>query len=527
MYRVFEVRVEKEDVLDKQKHLFYVAKNLRIEASQIESLTISKRSVDARKKNDIHYVFNFDARIKKGTQINPKCKIEKIEKKQKIQKNVRSKKHVVVVGSGPAGLFSALTLAKAGVNVTLLERGKSAIERAKDVKNLLEKGVFNSKSNIQFGEGGAGTFSDGKLNTGIKSDFIKEVLETFHENGAPEEILFDAKPHIGTDKLIQVVVNMRKQIENLGGKVLFESLFLDFEKENNKIVVSFERSGKIQKIVCDDVIFAFGYSARDTITHLYEKGLNFSQKPFSVGYRIEHLQSMINKSQFGEEQSKFLPPADYKLVCHLGNGRTVYTFCMCPGGVVVPAQSEEGQLCTNGMSFHAREGENANSAVLVSVDQSDYASDHPLAGMFYQIELEKRAYEKGQGKYVVSTFRDFKNQKKCEKLGKVVPTIGVNGKLGNCFELLPKELALCIVQGIKEFGKKIHGFDQDDAVLTGIETRSSAPFMIERYENLETNIQNIYAVGEGAGRAGGIVSSAVDGIKIANAIIDKYIEEEK
>lgn len=524
-YRIFEVPVEKEDAFDTSKHAFYVAKSLQIKVSDILDFSISKRSIDARKKSHIHFRFNFDVELKKSAKISPMCKIQELEEKVIERKTISKPKGTVVVGSGPSGLFSALTLALAGEKVVLLERGKPVEEREKDVENLLEKGIFNPESNIQFGEGGAGTFSDGKLNTGTKSEHIETVLKVFKENGATEDILFDSKPHIGTDVLKKVVVSMRKQLESLGVKVLFEAKFVDFEKTKNGLKVFFEKNGKVFEEDCKNLVLALGYSARETFLKLFEKGLNFKQKPFSVGFRIEHKQSDINLSQFGVESDRFLPPADYKLFHHLKNGRTVYTFCMCPGGVVVPAHSENGQLCTNGMSFHSRNGENANSAVLVSVSEADYESPHPLAGMFFQQKLERDAFEKGNGKYVFSTFKAFKNGEKCKKLGKVSPTIGINGKLGNCRELLPKNLSDSICEGIVEFGKKLRGFDMDDAVLTGIETRSSAPFMIERRENRMTNFDNIYAVGEGAGMSGGIVSSAVDGILTANKIIDEYGSE--
>lgn len=525
-YRIFEVVVEKEDAFDKKKHLFYASESLGVKSSDIFELTISRRSIDARKKNHIVYKFNFDVVLKDGIKVRPKCRFQEIETKEHIFEKIQNPGITVVVGSGPSGLFSALWLAKAGEKVFLLERGKQIEEREKDVENLLKNGVFNKNSNIQFGEGGAGTFSDGKLNTGINSPQIKDVLQTFVDNGAPQEILYDAKPHIGTDVLKKVIVSMRKQLQKLGVSVLFESKFVDLKNKGNKIIATYETGNQTKVIECDNLVLALGYSARETFLHLFEIGLKFCQKPFSVGYRIEHKQSAINKAQYGVESDKFLPPADYKMFEHLGNGRTVYTFCMCPGGVVVPAQSEEGCICTNGMSYHSRNGENANSAILVSVSEKDYESSHPLAGMFFQQKLEQIAFEKGGGKCVVSTFEDFMNKRSCKKIGKVVPSIGVNGELGNCYELLPESLANSVIEGIKAFGKRIKGFDDPQAVLTGIETRSSAPFMIERTENKMTNIENVYAIGEGAGRAGGIVSSAVDGIVIANSIIQKYKDKE-
>lgn len=525
-YRLFEIPIEKECVFDLSNHIFCASQFLGVKPFDIVDLKISRRSIDARKKSHIIYKFNFDVEVKEGVKIFPKCKVQEIIQEHNCAEKITKPNGTVVVGSGPSGLFSALWLAKAGEKVVLLERGKCIEEREKDVQNLIQNGVFNKDSNIQFGEGGAGTFSDGKLNTGTNNAFIKDVLKTFVDNGAPDDILFDSKPHIGTDILKKVIVSMRKQLESLGVKVLFESKFIDFERVGDRIVVKYVSAGKNYIIKCQNLVLALGYSARGTFLTLYKKGIEFKQKPFSVGYRIEHKQAMVNLAQYGKTADKYLPPADYKLFHHLENGRTVYTFCMCPGGVVVPAKSEENGICTNGMSYHSRSGENANSAVLVSVTEADYESSHPLAGMFYQQKLEQNAFNLGKGKYVYSTFSAFEKAKKCEKIGQVKPTIGINGVVGNCYELLPKELADSIILGIKEFGKKLKGFDDKDALLTGIETRSSAPFMIERNSNKMTNLKNIYAVGEGAGRAGGIVSSAVDGIVIAKSIIEKYKEIE-
>lgn len=524
MLRIYEVKIDKEFVYDKAKHLDAIAAFLGVKKENIVSYKTSRRSIDARKKPKIFYNFNFDVMLKENVKINPSGKVAELNKEQEENKKViSSEKHAVIVGFGPSGIFGALTLLEAGVKVTILERGKRIDERQKDVDMLLKNGVLNPESNIQFGEGGAGTFSDGKLNTGIGSPLVKKVLAEFYKAGAGEDILYDAKPHIGTDKLREVIVFLRERLISLGAKIHFESKFTRFEYINGRYKVYFEKSGKEDCVLADDVIFAVGYSARDTIRYLNAQGVMFKQKPFSVGYRIEHLQKDINFAQYGVYEDKFLPPADYKLFCHLPNGRTVYTFCMCPGGVVVPASSEHGGLTTNGMSYHAREGKNANSAVLVSVDERDYNNPNdPLAGMTYQEKLEKRAFEMGGGKFLYSTFEAFKNEEECKILGNVKPTISVNGKLGNCFKLLDKELALSIKYGIEEFGRKLKGFDSPEAVLTGIETRSSAPFMAGRDTNNMTNLANIYMVGEGAGRAGGIVSSAVDGIIIARSIINKY-----
>lgn len=527
MYRVNEVNVSLEE--DSAKDFLSVLScRFNVEKSKINSYKIKKRSLDARKKSNIHYTYNFDVEFDKSVEqkIAGKFNLSKTKINKTEPVILTKERKVVVVGSGPAGLFSALELVKSNIKVILLERGESIDARVKTVNDLLKAGKLNCESNIQFGEGGAGTFSDGKLNTGINSPLVNDVLETFYLCGADENVLYDSKPHIGTDKLRDVVKNIRNKIIEKGGVVKFSSKFIDFEKVDGKISVKYIENGSEQNIICDDLILALGYSARDTLRHIFSRGVEFDQKAFSVGYRIEHLQEDINKSQYGEYYSRLLPPADYKLFTHLPNGRTVYTFCMCPGGEVVPAINNEEEIVTNGMSYHSRGGKNANSAILVSVSPEDYKSDHPLAGMEFQENLEKEAYRKSGGNFVVSRLEDFMRNRSTTVLGKVSPTIKPRYCLGNVYNLLPKVLSESIKEGVKELGKKLKGFDDKDALLTGIETRSSAPFLIKRQESMETSVSHIYAIGEGAGMAGGIVSSAVDGVKIARRIICKYKEQE-
>ncbi len=515
MIKILEVKVGLD--FSKQSQLSAIASFLGVKETDIKNFKILKKSIDARNKKNIAYKCNFaveiDEKLVKNAFFEPYVE----EKRLKINKI--NNKSAVVVGSGPAGLFCALTLAKANVKVTLLEKGERMEKRVKTVETYLKTGKFSVKSNIQEGEGGAGTFSDGKLNSGINSFLAREVLHIFHENGAGEEVLYENRPHVGTDVIRDIVVRIRKQIEKLGGKVLFESKFMDFEETDNGIEVTYVSQNKEHKILADNLILALGYSARDTHRMLEKKGMTYKQKPFSIGYRIEHLQADINKMQYGED-NPLLPPAEYRLFEHLESGRTVYTFCMCPGGEVVPAVSGSDEIVTNGMSYHGRKGKNANSAVLVSVSPSDYGSEHPLAGIDFQEKLEKEAYKKGDGCFIVSNVEDFLNRKTTEDLGIVQPTIRPKYVLGDVGRLLPLNLVNDIREGIKRFAKKLKGFDKN-GVLTGIETRSSAPFCTARQDNLQTNFKNVYAIGEGAGMAGGIMSSAVDGMKIALKIIEE------
>ncbi len=436
--------------------------------------------------------------------------------------NVKRKSSVspVIVGAGPAGLFAALILAQNGVKPIVIEQGKSVDERQKDVEEFLSTGKLNTLSNVQFGEGGAGTFSDGKLTSGIHNPLCNIVLKEFYNFGAPEQILYVNKPHIGTDNLINIIRNMRNKIIEMGGTFLFNEKVVDFEVSGGHVTAVICSSGK--KVETDSVILAIGHSARDTFEKLYEKGLTMERKNFSVGVRIEHKQSMINESQYGTETKLKLPPAEYKLAYH-GDERSCYTFCMCPGGQVIASSSEENTIVTNGMSKFARDGENANSAVLVNVTPDDFEGDSPLAGIYFQKELEEKAFKLGGSNYFapIQRYEDFKANRKSTFIGDIKPTYKPGVTLSSLNEIMPEFVSKTLVEGIDYFGKRIKGFDNPDSILTGMETRSSSPVQITRDENKESNIKGFYPCGEGAGYAGGIMSAAVDGIKCAIAILEK------
>ena len=452
-----------------------------------------------------------------------------IEREQK-QKNVslnnikENNKKPVIIGAGPAGLFCALTLIENGIKPIIIEQGKTVEERQKDVELFLKERILNTCSNVQFGEGGAGTFSDGKLTTNLHSPLCRDVIDTFVKFGAPEEILYINKPHIGTDNLVKIVASIRKYIENNGGKFMFGTKAVDFEIENNKVkavlVSRTQESTTIDKIESDTVVLAIGHSSRDMFKKLHEKHVEMEKKNFSVGVRIEHKQQMINESQYGKNPKLKLPPAEYKLAYH-GEDRACYTFCMCPGGTVMASSSEEGTIVTNGMSTFARDGENANSAVLVNITPEDFKGDSPLEGMYFQQELEEKAFKLGGSNYnaPIQRVEDFLNDKKSTFIGEVKPTYKPGVTLANLQEILPDFVTKTLKEGLIYFDKKIAGFASADAILTGVETRSSSPVTIKRNEQKMASVQGMYPCGEGAGYAGGIMSAAVDGIKVANAIL--------
>lgn len=492
-------------------------KKNHIDLKDVIAATISKKSIDARKKDNVHYNYSVDIEVKDEKKYSNLKTIPKIENEQ-ITKNRTSKIRPVIVGTGPAGLFCALTLVQNGYKPIIIEQGSSVTERKKQVDLFKNERLLNEVCNVQFGEGGAGTFSDGKLTTGINSPLVKNVLEMFYNFGAPKEILYLSKPHIGTDNLINILTNMRKYIEENGGTYHFNTKFIDFEKNQNEIKVICED----KEFITDALVLAIGHSARDTIKMLKNKNINMIKKNFAVGVRIEHLQKTINESQYGNITKLKLPPAEYKLVYHDPSGRSCFSFCMCPGGVVIASSSTKDTIVTNGMSNYKRDGENANSAILINVNTDDLGED-VLSGFDFQEKLEHDAFVLAGSNYnaPVQRYEDFKSNKASQTIGKITPTYKPGYTLCNLNDILPKFISETLKNGIDYFGTKIKGFNDPDAILTGVETRSSSPVTILRNEDCESSIPGIYPCGEGAGFAGGITSAAVDGIKVAQKIIEK------
>ena len=505
-----------------------VAKMLRVPMSRILTFRIVKQSMDARKKPELYYVYTIDLALADESIILKKNRGNQITKspeqsyKFSISGSQKLSHRPIVIGSGPAGLFCAYMLAHAGYKPLLLERGADVDTRTKDVAVFWENGVLNPESNVQFGEGGAGTFSDGKLNTLVKDPLGRntKVLELFIEHGAPEEIRYINKPHIGTDILTTVVKKMRQAIEAAGGEVRFHSKVTDFIIKNHSLTGLIVN--ETEEIPCEIAVLAIGHSARDTFTTLYKKGIPMEAKSFAVGVRVEHQQTMINESQYGIAESPVLPAAAYKVAEQLENGRGVYSFCMCPGGFVVNASSEEGMLAVNGMSYHDRGGTNANSAIIVTVTPDDFSGDTPLAGIEFQRNLEKNAFQLANGKIPVQLFGDFCNNRCSEQFGDIRPEMRGNYAFANVRSIFPDEIADSIEAGIKKFNDKIHGFSKEDTLLSGVESRTSSPVRIPRNETLMSEITGIYPCGEGAGYAGGITSAAMDGMKVAEKIAETF-----
>ncbi len=510
------------------------ASRLRLAESEIICVSLVKRSVDARKKDDVHFTVTVDAELKNEAKARARLKKEpsvKLTQPYRYDFPAAQKKpfRPVVVGAGPAGLFASWILAKAGCAPILLERGQDVDARTRAVSEFWQTGKLDTESNAQFGEGGAGTFSDGKLATGTKDSRIELVLREFAACGAPEEILYLAKPHIGTDMLKTVIKNMRREICSLGGEVVFGAKFTDFEERNGQIeAVRYEKGAVTHSVSTRAIILAIGHSARDVFEVLHARGIMMAQKAFSAGVRIEHRREDIDRAMYGKFASHpALSAADYSLAVHLPNGRGVYSFCMCPGGRVIAAASEAGGVVTNGMSLFARDDENSNSALLVSVNPEDFPSAHPLAGIEFQRRIERAAFAAGGGDYKAPAIcaGDFLAQRPASGFGRVRPSypIGVTPAMPEVY--LPDYIVDSLREGLKHFGKKIKGYDAEDAVITGVESRSSSPVRIMRGENYcAVNLAGLYPCGEGAGYAGGITSAAVDGIKCAEALIHAYFE---
>ena len=544
------------DVLKKK-----AAKLLRITENEISEFVIMRHSIDARKKPQIYDVFMVDLSLVKAKDKKAEEKIVSKTKDKGISvvspvlydfmekagvigelPSGATDKRIAVIGSGPAGLFCAYMLAEAGFKPVVFERGADVDKRQEIVEKFWETGELDTRTNVQFGEGGAGTFSDGKLNTMVKDKDGRgrKALSLFTTFGADSKIMYDAKPHIGTDVLRNVVKNMRQEIISLGGEFRFETQVTDIVTDGSGALKALVADG--EEIPFDMAVLAIGHSARDTFSMLRERDVSMQKKPFAVGFRVEHPQKLINLSQYGIEDPKSLPVSSYKLVMNTKEGRGVYSFCMCPGGFVVNASSEEGRLAVNGMSYSKRDSENANSAIIITVDPKDFGSEDVLAGVEFQRRLEEKAYKLGNGKIPVEYYEDFKNavdkdgafnSASDSNLDKETvrfrdsfqPNTKGAYSFTNVHEILPDDLNKSFVEGMEKFGTMIKGYNSPDALIAGVETRTSSPVRINRTENGESeNVKGLFPCGEGAGYAGGIMSAAMDGIKIAELIVKNIVE---
>lgn len=537
MIRITEVKlpIVQADTLKHQDDQIQSAilKRLSIPASDLINFTIFKRGVDARKSDSILYVYSLDVEVKNETDVLAKFKRDKHINPAPdtsyhfvARINEPRSQRPVIVGFGPAGIFSALILAQAGFKPIVLERGKAVRERTKDTWGLWRKNTLNPESNVQFGEGGAGTFSDGKLYSQIKDPkhYGRKVIHEFIKAGAPEEIQYVSHPHIGTFRLVGMVEEMRKTIKSLGGEIRFESRVVDIHIDHQQVQGVTLQTGEF--IATNHLVLAVGHSARDTFEMIHSKGIYIEAKPFSIGFRIEHPQGVIDRARYGKSYSEDLltklGAADYKLVHHANNGRSVYSFCMCPGGTVVAAASEPERVVTNGMSQYSRNERNANAGIVVGITPEVDYPDHPLAGMAFQRQLESNAYVMGGSNYNApgQLIGDFLANRPSTAFGEVQPSYTPGVTLTNLADALPEFAITAMREAIPAFAKKIHGFDLADGILTGVETRTSAPIRIKRDDKTlqSINTKGLFPCGEGAGYAGGILSAGVDGIKVAEAV---------
>ena len=529
----YQKQGQEQDILKNK-----ILKLLKLQPSDIVSFEIVRKSIDGREKPDIYHVYTVDVLVKdegkiKKSLIKGNISIVNKDTYSFVARHKDNEKHKkpVIVGMGPAGLFCAYFLAEHGYKPVVIERGKAVDERTKDVTHFWETGELDTESNVQFGEGGAGTFSDGKLNTMVKDKLGRNrlVLETFVKFGAPSQICYVNKPHIGTDVLAEVVKNMRNAIIEAGGEVRFSTKLTDIKTEKGKLTGVIVNDAEL--IETDALVLALGHSARDTFAMLKERNLYMEPKSFAVGVRMEHPQELIDKSMYGfrheDSVEGILGAADYKLTGQASNGRGVYSFCMCPGGHVVNASSEKEMLAVNGMSYSRRDSKNANSAIIVSVTPEDFESDDALAGIEFQRKLESAAYREGKGKIPVQLFGDFKQGKVSEGYGEITPVTKGAVSFADLNNVLPKPICEALKECVEGFGRSIKGFNREDALMLGVESRTSSPLRICRDDTMQANIRGIYPCGEGAGYAGGITSAAMDGIKVYEAIAEAFYQEEE